>query len=148
MLEACKAEALKELLLPTEDSIWRSICRTYSKTYSTPLHEVMKLDPEFVLKTYYASSLDEVSIDGNLEGLLDSLYSLRDPNFQRNKELSFEDEIKRAEEKEKKRIKEGKSVRESLRKNKTAPVEDTPPPVDGPKEGFVNFAHLNEKNEQ
>ncbi len=44
--------AMRDILVPNWESTYRAICRWYSKTFSTPLTQVLDLDIEFVLQHY------------------------------------------------------------------------------------------------
>ena len=58
--EYLKLKAFNGLLNETDEFFYRKICRWYSKTFCTPLHQVYKLPWDDVLLTYYEDSLDEM----------------------------------------------------------------------------------------
>lgn len=150
LLDYCKATALANALEPTEESVYRSICRSYSKTFSTPLHEVMELDPEFVTLSYYENEMDDVEVEENVEGLLDTVYGMQDPEYEKEKQDELKDFMKKAEEEEEQRVKAGKPIHKALKEEQTMPTLKTEPPTPKqlPTSGGVNMSYFNEDNER
>lgn len=150
LLETAEAEALFEKLQPTELYIWESICRSYSKNFNTPLHMVMELDPLFVIKTHYASQLDDTDLEETLEQFLDSLYALQDPNHERSKRDELDADMAMYEQREKERIEKGLPIHKAMKKNTSEKtlLENEEPKLTGPSHGFVNFDHLNDDGEK
>lgn len=58
--DAALYKAFLAVLRPDGDARYRSICRWYSKTFYTPLHEVYDLPPEEVLEAHYEEVLEEM----------------------------------------------------------------------------------------
>lgn len=54
---------------PTFASSYRKICRMYSREFSTPLHEVMEMPEEVILRTYYEDQIQAMAdaVDGSDE---------------------------------------------------------------------------------
>ena len=87
LLDTCQAEAIANKLSPTESSIWRSLARSYSKLFSTPLHLVLNMDSEHVILNVYEyqlKDLDEDKIE-NLEHLMETIYTIEDPDYDAKK---------------------------------------------------------------
>lgn len=116
-LDYCRAEALASKFEPTEDSIFRSLCREYSKKFHTPLHVVYTLDPVDVIVNIYEDQLGDIDLDDleSLESLLDVLYSLADPNYTAEKKKEFDDFAKQAELEEEERLALGKPIHPALK---------------------------------
>jgi hypothetical protein len=93
-----------------------------------------------------------MDMDENLEDILETLYALRDPNYVKSKDDALSREIKKYEAEEKERLASGKSIHKkrirkeiSIKDVGNVPTEQLP---DGPREGFVDFRALREKNEK
>ena len=157
LMDTCEAEALSDKLSPTEASVWRRICRAYSEKFHTPLHLVERMDPEYVIKHHFDAQLEDTDPDEMIEEYLDNIYSLKDPNHEKTKDQKLAEDIKKYEEAEALRIKEGRPIpksgsRESTLKklfSKQVVKKEAPPiPEGAPKEGFVNFGYLKDENEK
>jgi len=149
LLEYCQAIAVSGKLEPTEESVWRSICRSYSKNFSTPLHEVMALDPMFVIMTHYENQLDEIDGEERLEDLLDTIYSLSDPDHEDWKRRDLENFIEQAEAEENERIKAGRPIHRDLKNEtslKSLPEKQPEIPKNQPTGGYLDLSYL-EKEE-
>lgn len=72
---------------------YRKICRWYSQSFSTPLREVEKLDPDYVLLHYFEDYFQNISEEDKLY----NLYKILDPNFDENEEAEIEDFVKKVE---------------------------------------------------
>lgn len=53
-------QAAESVLDPNEVYYYRKICRWYSETFHTPLHEVHKLPADTVLTNYYESIMEKI----------------------------------------------------------------------------------------
>lgn len=138
ILELCKAKAISDLLSPSEDSVYRSICRTYSKTFHTELEKVYAMDPEKVVSAVFEDKYDQVDRIEHLETLLEEIYTLEDPDYRKQQQAEMEPFIKMAEKLEKARMQ---------KTEKTPFSRDVPKEESKPTGGSVDFSGLNEKKE-
>lgn len=81
LYELSQIKAIGLALQPTPQSIWNMKCREYSQKFYTPLHEVHKLDPQFILDTLYQDKFHPSIIEEELEELLEILYKIKDPTY-------------------------------------------------------------------
>lgn len=116
-LETLQAEAILNKLNPTEETIWYSIARSYSQKFSTPLKEVLEMDPAHVISQHYGAQLDDVDAEENAEKLLELVNTIKNPNYEKEKNGDLEDFVKQAEEEEKQRIKKGAPVPTTTKKS-------------------------------
>lgn len=105
LIQYCKAQALRDVLAPTEETIYKSICRAYSQKFHVALPEVFKMDPEHVLLTEFTSQLEEVNLEKHIERILEQIYTLENPDYAKTKEDDLQAFIAQAEKDEKERIK-------------------------------------------
>lgn len=138
LLETAQALALANKLAPNEEAAWNRVARAYSKTFHTPLHEVVKLDPEQVALAYYEEQMESWKEDEHMEDILDLIYGLQDPNYDANKEKELREQYKRIEEEEAIRIADGRAIHHSLEKK--APTEKTLP-----KGGSLDLSYMGDK---
>lgn len=161
LLELCKAEALSDKLIPTHISVWENICRQYSKAFFTPLHEVMKMDPEYVMRQVFANQLDEVDPSEHIEHLDDSLHELEDPNWSADAEEDLQKFLKEAEAEEAERVAKGIPLKKIFRKGtklsdhvpakkvEEKPTEPKQEIKELPKSGGIDLSSLaNDENER
>jgi len=59
-LQKLQILALKAVEQPSWDDFYRKICRWYSKTFHTPLPQVLEMSEMEVLRTYYEEKYDEI----------------------------------------------------------------------------------------
>jgi hypothetical protein len=71
LYEAYQLLAARAILLPDREAWYRHVCRWYSKTFHTPLHEVQDLPTEFVLQNYYEGAIEEMDAEHRAEFLED-----------------------------------------------------------------------------
>lgn len=142
ILEVCQAQAISDKLTPNEISIWRKLCRSYSKKFHTPLYLVEKMDVEHVILNVYEDQLDTINHRKweNLQQLLEAIYSIEDPNYESNKEKKLEDDIARYEAEEEERQKKKSSKKVILR-----PEQQENENI--PKGGFVDLSGLQNEEE-
>lgn len=134
LLEYCKALAIKNALLPNDDTMWRSICRAYSKTFFVPLPQVMAMDPEHVIMTVLEDRYESIDVIENVEKLLDQVYAIEDPEYRKQQAEELDAFAELSEEREQKRL------------NKKTVVETKEEPQENkPTGGSVDFSNL--KNE-
>jgi len=79
--ELSHIKAIGLAISPTPQSVWQMRCREYSQQFHTPLHVVMELDPQLILDSLYQSKYDPSVVEEDLEGLLEILYKIKDPNY-------------------------------------------------------------------
>lgn len=142
LLDYCQAEAIANKLRPTEDSVYRAICRSYSKMFHTPLIEVLSMNPEHVILEVYEEQLEDVDTDKfeNLERIMDTLMSIEDPDYERVRNEKLDEDIAKYEAEEEERIRLGKPVHPSLAK--PGPLDAPPPAPETPKSGSVDLSYL------
>ena len=149
IIELCQAEALSDKFDPTQISIWENICRTYSKKFFTPLHEVLKMDVEFVLRQIYADQMDEANFEEHLDDLVDLLNHLEDPDYDSDAEKDLQKFIKEAEEEEKERIANRLPLKSIFKKGHELKKPKIILAEELPKSGGINLAHLvDDENER
>jgi len=139
LLVYCKVKALENLFNPTEESIYHTFCRTYSKQFHTPLHLVYEMDPEVVLQAIFDDKYEETDTFEEVEGILEDLYRLENPDYDKAHKINMDVFIKNMGEREKKRL---AAVKIQEEKNKTK----LRPGLSGKKSGSVDFSNL--KNER
>lgn len=152
LLDYCQAEAIANKLAPTEDSVYREMCRTYSKTFHTPLHLVMEMPAEHVILSVYEeqiSEMDSSKLD-NLERMLDIVMGIENPDYDKEREDKLAQDIERYEREEEERVASGRAIHPSLKnkypvKKKEEPAE--PAPETKSTSGSVDFSSLDEDNE-
>src|ERR1035437_4224600 len=150
IIELARVEAIAFKLHPTPASMWRNLCREYSKKFHTELNEVLEMSPEFVIGQVMEERLDDVNVSDpdRLEELMERIYLAEDPNYESHKEKDLQSWIGDIEAEENQRIKAGKPIDMKKASYKKAKQEAKPEiPKDLPKDGFVNFDYLN-KNEE
>lgn len=134
-------KSIHDKLLPDQLSAWRYICRDYSITFSTPLHLVETLDPEFILTHLHERNLDKRNLDDDehLNSLLETLNAIEDPEYdaKRNAEEELANELIVRQDAERRRLKELKKKKEAAIK---ANKEEKPKEL--PKQGSVNLSYL------
>jgi len=154
-LGTLQAEALSDKFQPTQTSVWESICRQYSKKFFTPLHVVLKMDPEFVVRQNYADQMDEANFDDHLENFIDLLKHLEDPEYDADTEKDLKNFIAQAEAEEEDRKSKGLPLSSIFRKgHKISKVKKkaekvVQQEVDQPKSGSIDLSHLgDDENER
>jgi len=142
LLEYCQAEAIANKFAPTEVSVWRALCRTYSEKFHTPLVQVLEMDPEHVILNVYEAQSESLDTDDyqKLEHIMDTLQTIKDPEYERvkmNEQAEFD---RRAEEEEAERIKAGRPVYQG--KSKSLFKKDQAPEDQKPTGGSINLDYL------
>lgn len=148
ILEYCQAIALANKLEPDDAAIYRKFCRAYSKKFSTPLPEVLKLDAEHVMLTMFEDELEGVDLENveKVESLLDILYGMADPEYEGKKKEELDDFMEDAMEEERERLAEKKTVVQHLSKKKKTPEKEKPKEL--PKAGGINLQYLEESENE
>jgi hypothetical protein len=137
LLEYCRLQAISDVLSPTVESVYRDACRNYSKTFHTELEKVFQLDPEKVLRANYEEQLQDIDIEENIEVLLEEVYRIENPDYDRDKETDLQDYIKNIQKEE----------YEKAQSKKTLPEKENPIPPNMPTGGSINASLFNSKNE-
>lgn len=139
LLSYCKAQALKDVLAPSEESLWFGLCMAYSKHFHTPLYKVLKMDPEHVMRAEFANDLEDIDIEKHIEKLLEQIYTLENPNYEKKKEKDLDEFAVQAEKEEEERIKAGKPIP----KPKKSPLKNEVTEIESKRTGgSVNFDGL------
>lgn len=148
ILEYCQAEAIANKFAPTEASVWRTLCRTYSEKFHTPLAQVLEMDPEHVILNVYEAQAEDLDIDDyqKLEHIMDTLKTINDPEYERAKAGEQADFDRRAEEEEAERVKAGRPVYQG--KKKTLFKKDEAPEDKKPTGGSINLDYLSKQDSE
>lgn len=142
LLDYCQAQAIAHTLESTEMSVWRSLCRNYSKTFHTRLDLVLEMDPEAVMLAVFEEQLDDFDEAKDLDNLLDKLYALEDPEYESQKAVELDDFIERAEAEETERLKAGKPIHPAMKNDSSLPAPKEKPVEELPKSGKLNLSYL------
>lgn len=148
ILETAQAISLASVLAPDEEEVWKRYCRTYSKTFSEPLTQVLSMDPLTVFSAVFSDQLDEWNIEEKLPEVFEIIYSLQDRDYDIKKERAIREEMRLLEEREAERIRDGRAVHSSLEKDKRVIAKEQPIPKDLPKSGGLNMNAINRLNSQ
>lgn len=135
LLEITQLRAIQAALQPSAESVWRMRCRAYSEKFFTPLHVVMhELDPAFVLQALYEERYTPSEVQEDLEGILETLYRIKDPNYNAVTQQETEDLVDNVLNKEIARLaKKKRPTQETIQQDiKSAK----------PKSGSMNFQDL------
>lgn len=146
LLQTCQAKAMDQKLNPTEESVWRGICRYYSRTFNTALTEVYQLDPMEVMLTFYESKLEEVDTEDQIEDILEAIYAIEDPEYEAEKRKELQDFIDRANEEEEERVRLGKPIHSKMGRktatDKSLSKEEGAVELPQPKGGHIDLSYL------
>jgi hypothetical protein len=144
VIDLCRAEALAGKLYPSDESDYRWFCREYSKTFHTPLHEVLKMDAEHVMLCVFEEGLDSKRLrkKEDADFIIEELRRLEDPDYDSNKAAEFEEFAEGIEEWDDARQAQGLPPPTN---KKGAPKEE--PKKDLPKSGFLNLDYLAKEEE-
>jgi hypothetical protein len=148
LLEAAQAQSLADKLAPTEVAIWESYCRSFSVRFSTPLLQVMAMDPFFVVQQVNSDQLSEFEPEERLDDLRDMLGHLSDPSYDAKREQAIREELRQLEEQEAERLREGREIHPSLKKDKRVIAKEEPKPKELPKSGGIRMDLINQLNNQ
>jgi hypothetical protein len=139
LYELANIKAIGLALQPTPSSVWQMKCREYSQKFSTPLHVVYTLDPQFILDNLYQEKYHPSIVTEESEDLLNILYKIKDPNYQR---ISVEETEALVDA-----VLNREIARASKRKAPTMPEitsEIKASKIKTPKSGGINFSKLEE----
>lgn len=141
IIDYCRAESLASKFYPTETSDWRWFCREYSKTFHTPLPQVLEMDPEHVILCVLEEGLDNKRLKKkeDLDSLIEELRRLQDPDYDSTVVKEVDDWVSGIEEWEDERVAAGAPL----------PKKGQELPKELPKQGGINLSYLeNSKDEQ
>jgi hypothetical protein len=152
LIKMCRAEALAGKLYPTAESQWRFFCRQYSQRFSTPLEQVLNLDPEHVILHVLETQTDDIDVEENIEQIMEKIYQIADPNYDAKVKKEQDDFDKKALEEEEERLRLNKPVHPSERNTllPKAPQKEPEiqaPPAHLPKEGYLDLSYLGEEEQ-
>lgn len=153
LLEYCQVEAIASKLKPTEDSVWRALCRSYSKLFHTPLSLVLEMDPEHVILNVYEDQAEDMNTEDyqKLEHILDTIKSIEDPDYESKKNEEQDEFDRQAELEEEERIKAGRAVHPLLQRDldkKRAAEKGEEPPPKMPTSGMINLDYLSKQDSE
>ena len=111
LIDYCYALSLATKMRPTEDSVYRSICRKYSKRFSTPLHLVFEMDLVNVILNVYEDDLTDINlVDSKFDSAYDAIRTMEDPSYERQKEEVMDKVVEQAIAEEAERVAKGMPV--------------------------------------
>jgi hypothetical protein len=145
LLDYCKAEAIANALQPTEVSVWRNICRSYSQKFATPLHQCLDgtVDPEEIALAYFEEMLIKFDEDEHLDQIMDQIYYLADPTYERQKEEELDEFMEKAVKDEEERLRLGKPIHKAMKEEVSLTPNEEDKPFEPPqKSGGINLAYL------
>lgn len=145
IIDYCRAEAISGKFYPTEISNWRWFCREYSKTFHTPLYQVMDMDPEHVILSVFEDGYDARRLrkKEDVDAIIDDLRRLEDPNYDANQENRMADWAAGIEQWDKMRVSKGAPLPKKT--DPKDPPKDPPKPL--PKEGGINLSYMSKEEE-
>ena len=145
ILQWAQAEAICNTLESNELSIWRSLCRSYSRKFSTPLSDCLDgtVPMEDILLATFEEQLEDFDEDKDLESILETISGLEDPEYQRSRRREEDEYAKQAEKEEEERLAAGKPIHPSLKGEHG--FDEVPKEL--PKSGGVNFSYLKDAEE-
>lgn len=152
ILSAAHAQAILNTLESNEEAVHRQICRAYSKKFHTPLHVVLQMDAHEVILAYYEDLLDDFDKDEpkHLEYILDTIYTLEDPNYAAEKDDELREFIADAEKEEEERLAAGRPIHKALRREpslKDTSEKSEPAKPKKPLGGSINLSYLAKEEE-
>lgn len=154
LIEFCQVEAIANRLKPTEESVWRHFCRTYSKLFHTPLAQVLEMDPEHVILNIYEEESKTLDLEDyqSLEHIMDTIKGIEDPEYDRKKKEEQDEFDRMAELEEEERIKSGKAVHHSLQRDldakKLISKKEDPDEPKKPTGGYINLDYLSKQDSE
>lgn len=146
LMEYCRSEALANRVVPTNESIYRQFCRSYSKKFNTPLAEVEAMEPLDVVRHVYEDNYESFDLEERTEDALEELYSLSDPEYAAQKKDQLDEFMERALVEEEQRLAEDRPIHKAIRQEVTLPkgtsVKAPPTEKKLPQSGGINLAYL------
>jgi hypothetical protein len=142
ILELAELKAIESAISPTMETIWRMRARDYSQKFFTPLHIVLnELNPMMVLQALYEDKYPPSIVKDELEELLEYLYKIKDPTYEKMSKEDVENLVDAVINKENSRKTRNKKLTpENIEAEiKTQEVKKT-----FPKSGSMSFDNLND----
>ena len=121
LLDYCKAEAICHTLTASEVSVWRTLCRNYSKKFSTPLHLCLDgtIPPEDILLAEFEDQLETFDEEKDLEQIIEQIYRIEDPDYDDKASEELEEFMQRTAAEEQERVRLGKPIHRLLKRRAT-----------------------------
>lgn len=153
LLEYCQVEAIANRVKPTEASVYRALCRTYSEKFHTALPLVLEMDPEHVILNVYEAQAEDMDIEDyqKLEHVLDTIRSIEDPDYDAKRKAEQEEFDRLAEEEDELRRKSGKALHPSLQRklDEKRRIENGEEPApQKPTGGSINLDYLSKQDSE
>lgn len=142
LLIYCKVKAIESLLTPTEETIWRAFCRSYSERWHVPLPKVRAMDPEEVIAEVLEARYEEMDAFEEIEGILEDIYKIENPRYEKQQKVEMDSFIQNMAKREQKRL-SAEQEREERRASKLRPEPPKTPPQPKRSGGSVDFSKLN-----
>jgi hypothetical protein len=143
LFELAQLKAIEVAVDPTLESVWRSKCRDFSQKFFTPLAEVLNMDPSFVLQNLYEEEYTPASVREDLEGILERLYSIKDPTYTKIDKAELEELVDNVMNREIARAKKKKPITQQTIQEDIKKAE-----LNKPKSGGINFSDLEKTDER
>jgi hypothetical protein len=121
-LKELKEIALANVVDPNSEYFYRFICRWYSKTFHTPLHEVFTLPFQDVALAYFEEGYEMMEEEDRFEDMMKAV----DPDFDSKEEESIQEFISMIEEEEENK-RRAKKEKEKL-EGQVQPDKENPNP--------------------
>lgn len=137
LLTACQAEAIDSVLNPTEEYIYRKMCRSYSIKFNTPLHEVYKLGISHIARNIFETMYEDIDLEEDIEQLLMTIKKIENPNYSAEDDEELDDFVKKIEEQEKQKKKNPPKKKTIIKTLETQKVKK-----DELKSGSINLGYL------
>jgi hypothetical protein len=147
LLDHAQAQAIVNTLENSETAVWRSICRSYSVKFSTPLHLCLDgtIAAEDILLAVFEEQLRDFNQEKDIESLIESIERIKDPSYERKKAKETDDFVKEAELEEKERLRKGEAIPHASTE-KT--LFDSNRPAEKPKAGGVDFSDTKDEERE
>jgi len=147
LLEYCQIEAIASRVSPTESSLWRGICRSYSKKFNTSLPLVLDLEPEHVILAVYEDRMEELGIGSydKLEYVMELINKIEDPNYAEKVKKEQDEFDKMILEKEELKMKEREKKKATA---KTLSEKKEPLAENLPTRGSIDLSYLEKYNNE
>lgn len=145
LLELAELRAIHAALSPDANFAYRARCRQYSTLFHTPLHVVYDLDPLFVFQSLQEEKYTYRETHDDLEGILELLYRIRDPQYVTVSQQDTEDLVDAVLNKE---IERAARKKTPIQETYSSLPEQKPAPKAKPKSGSMSFGDLEKADEK
>lgn len=126
-LKELKEIALSNVMDPDSEYFFRFVCRWYSKTFHTPLHEVIKLNPYIIYLNYFEDGYSQMEEEDRIE----DMYKAINPDYDKEEEESVQNFIELIEQEEENK-RRAKTLKDKLIENFEQTTSPQSPPVEPP----------------